>query len=59
MTGYTVRVLRMQALKKDVFVLHPGYVRVVPTQVEQFDDLLDVMRSITTAKVRTHMSSKS
>jgi hypothetical protein len=48
--GYTIRVLRMHALKNDVFVMHPGHVRVVPTQVERFDDLLDVMRSIITAK---------
>ena len=51
-TGYTIRVLRMHALKKDVFLVHPGHVRVVPTQIDRFDDLVDVMRSIVTAKVR-------
>src|SRR4051812_42508834 len=58
-SGYTIRILRMHALKKDVFLMHPGNVRVVPTQLDRFDDLLDVMRAIVTAKVRIHLTCLS
>jgi DNA-binding FrmR family transcriptional regulator len=40
----------MNALAKRVFVLHAGQVRSVPTRIEDFDSLFDVIKLIVATK---------
>lgn len=50
--GFTIQISRMTAVSSNVFLLQRGRLRTVPTTLEKFHSVFEIMQSMVVTKVR-------